>query len=83
MPNDDILELLSKKPFEPFRIHLADGTVYEIRHPELIMVGKRSAIIGLKASEGTRPVYDRYETISLLHVTRLEPIPSAAQTASV
>ena len=37
----------AKRPFEPFRIEVSDGTVYEIRHPELVMVGLGSLIIGI------------------------------------
>jgi hypothetical protein len=29
--------------FEPFRIVLTDGAAYEIRHPDLLWVGKRTA----------------------------------------
>lgn len=35
----EILELLSKEPFEPFSIVIATGRSYEVRSPGLIMVG--------------------------------------------
>lgn len=28
--------VLSKKPFEPFSLHLADGRDFEVRHPEMV-----------------------------------------------
>ncbi len=82
MPPEEILQALRKRPFEPFRIHLSDGTVYEVRHPELVMVGRRSAIIGLTAPNQAQPLYDRVETVALLHITGLEPVSPPAQAAS-
>jgi hypothetical protein len=76
MPPDEIKEKLRHRPFEPFRLFLDDGTAYEIRHPELLLVGRRSAVIGLtdKPAEG---LYDRYITVALLHITCLEPLDVA------
>jgi hypothetical protein len=36
MPPAVLLDLLRAKPFVPFRIHLSDGTVYRIPHPDLV-----------------------------------------------
>jgi len=72
MPPDDIEALVRKRPFVPFRILLSTGETYDVHHPELVMVGKRSALIGI-TSDPT-PRYDRFATISLLHVVRLEPL---------
>ena len=82
MRPDDLVGLLRKRPFEPFRLHLSDGTVYDIRHPELAMVGRSTVLIFTPAA-GHPGVFERYDTASLLHVVRLEPIePPTAQTAS-
>ena len=40
---------IDPKPFVPFRMTLTECSSYEVRHPELCMVGRRSAIIGLIA----------------------------------
>jgi len=79
MPTEDIREKLDHRPFVPFRMVLTDGTTYEIRHPELLLLGKRSAVIGLTSNPADRE-YDRYITVALLHITRLEPL--ATSTAS-
>ena len=44
MRPQDILDLLGRRPFEPFRLYLSDGAVFEIRHPELAMAVKGQAI---------------------------------------
>ena len=82
MPPHDLAEALRKTPFRPFRIVLTEGTAYDIRHPELFMLGKRSAVIGLVSPDDPEPLYDRYVTVDLLHVVRLEPLPATAAMGS-
>ena len=76
---DEMRDELRKRPFEPFRLCLTDGTVYEIRHPDLVMVGLQRLLVGVPA-EGREGIFQRYDVVSLLHVVRLEPLqtgPSA------
>ena len=49
MRPEDIREFLQKKPFQPFRLTLTDGRTYEVRHPEMAMVGRSAVAIGLPA----------------------------------
>ena len=73
MRPEDIREFLQHRPFQPFRITLPDGRSYEVRHPELAMVGRSTIAIGLPAPTEPMPVYDRLVTVSLLHVMQVEP----------
>ena len=74
----DVLAALRKRPFEPFRIQVSDGTTYDVRHPELVMVGLGALIVGIPASAQEQPVYERVETVSLGHVVKLLPLAGAA-----
>jgi hypothetical protein len=78
MRPDDLLTAVRKRPFEPFRIQVSDGTVYDIRHPELLMVGLGAVIVGVPAAGQNAPVYERAETISLGHVVKLLPVAAPA-----
>ena len=71
-----ILQALRKRPFKPFRIQVSDGSTYDVRHPELVMVGKGEVIIGIPANGDADPIYDRAETVSLGHVVKLLPAPA-------
>jgi hypothetical protein len=73
----DVIAALRKRPFEPFRIVVTEGTNYEIRHPELVMVGLGSIAIGVPAAGQTQPVYERLETVSLGHVVKLLPLSAS------
>jgi hypothetical protein len=72
MGRDDLLRWLRVRPFRPFRIHLLDGTVYEVRHPDQVRVGRHSFEIPCR--EEDHDLGEEYETVSLLHVTRIRPI---------
>jgi hypothetical protein len=74
----DLLHALRKRPFEPFRIEVSDGSAYEVRHPELVMVGLGALIIGIPPTGQPQPVYERVETVSLGHVVKLIPLPAGA-----
>jgi len=70
----DIREFLRDEPFKPFRLTLTDGRSYDIRHPELAMVGRSTVAIGVPAGDEAEPIYDRLITVSLLHIMQAEPI---------
>ncbi len=79
MTSADVQILLRRRPFVPFRVVTTDGTLYEVRHPDLVMVGLGSVIIGYPAS-GHSGVYERADVVSLRHVIRLEPEGEPAAT---
>jgi hypothetical protein len=72
---DDIRELLADEPFTPFRLHLTDGSRYDVRHRDALVLGQTKLILGLPSDHASweRP-YDRFAHITLLHINRIEPI---------
>ena len=74
MRADDLLSAIRKRPFDQFRIQISDGTTYDVRHPELIMVGLGAALIGIPPADQDKPVFDRYETVALSHMVKLLPL---------
>lgn len=75
MDREDVAEMVKAKPFDPFRMVLTNGESFDIRHSELIMLGRRSVVVGL-AAEAQQDYFDRTTKISLLQVVRLEQIES-------
>jgi hypothetical protein len=76
-----MLNLLRRKPFVPFRVRVSDGRVYEIRHPELAMVGLAVPIIGLPTDRSQPDLFGRSEIVDLRHVVRLEPLTEASSSS--
>jgi hypothetical protein len=64
--------LLTARPFVPFRIWLSDGGYVDVPTPEVVLVGRHFAVIGLLDPAATDTAIDRYTTVWYLHVTRHE-----------
>ncbi|HBI46131.1 MAG TPA: hypothetical protein DDY78_25255 [Planctomycetales bacterium] len=65
MPPSELLNYLRAAPFRPFQIRMAGERTYDIRHPEMIRVGKNSLIVFTFVTDEP-DVYDRWETVSLM-----------------
>jgi hypothetical protein len=74
MNPETLLDYIRRRPFQPFRLHLTDGTTYEVRHPELVIVTRREAHVGVQQNGAHLPLADRVHIVSLLHITHLEPL---------
>lgn len=74
-------QLLAKyafaEPFHPFRISMASGRSFEIRHPEMIMVGRSTARIFTLISEDPEEAKQREHEVSLLLMESVEPLDNA------
>jgi hypothetical protein len=79
MRPDDLLAWLRAAPFQPFRIHLNSGRSYEIRHPEMLRVGRSSVNIYSFAGDPSDP-YERMEMVSLLLIERIEAVEEAVRS---
>lgn len=75
----DIYDLVHRQPFRPFRITLTDGRTYEVRHPEMAMVGRSTVAIGLPANGDQEPIYDRLVTVDLLHIMQTEHVEATGK----
>jgi len=73
MRPDELISLVRARPFVPLRIHLTDGTVYDISHPDQIIVLRGRVDIGVGADPETGAA-EGVEHVSLLHVVRVEEI---------
>ncbi len=74
MTQEELREAARRQPFEPFRVILTTGATYDIHHPDLIMVGRRSAIVGI-SNEPDSKAYDRTLKVDLLHIVGIEGPP--------
>jgi hypothetical protein len=70
--HSDMRALLQARPFVPFRLWLSDGGFVDVRSPEVVIIGKRFAVVGLLDADARDTVFDRYVTVWYLHVTRHE-----------
>ncbi len=80
MRRDELIDALRAAPFRPFRLRVSDGTTFDIRHPEMIMVTRHSVVVGILEagengdSQNEYPNIERSTTVDLLHVTQIEDL---------
>ena len=73
MDPQEILDLQRRQPFEPFVIQLHDGRRFEVRHPELMVVGKRSVFLGWHENGESGPI-DKWPMIDPVAIATLHPL---------
>ena len=78
----DFHKWLKNRPFQPFRLFLSNGKTYDVRHPELVLVGRNAVSIGTPAPEFTDPVADRVVDVALLHINVIEPMVASSPPIS-
>ena len=79
MRTDDLLKWVNAVPFTPFRIQMNSGRTFDIRHPELLRVGRTTAYV-FSYTDGPDGPSDLMQMIGLLLIESVEPIP-ASQSA--
>jgi hypothetical protein len=72
MRPEDIRTHVKREPFRPVRVFVSDGATYDVRHPEMMMVGRTEVVIGIGTGNGE--VFDRFAYCDPIHVTRIEPL---------
>lgn len=73
----ELLNYLNARPFRPFRIHMASGENFDVRHPEMARVGRNTLILFTFVSDNPQ-IYDRWDTISLMLTERVTHVDAAA-----
>ena len=63
---------LRREPFRAVRIHISDGSHYDVYHPEMALVTATEIAIALETTAGELP--QRMVYCDPLHITRIEPL---------
>jgi len=75
MRPSEIMNLQRKRPFVPLRVHVSDGSSYDVRHPEMMLVTNTTIFIALPPLADGVP--ERHVYCDPIHITRIEPIDGA------
>lgn len=74
-----VLEYIKAQPFRPFRLHMASGKTYDIRHPEMVKVGKSFLLVFSYTSDEPE-VLDHWETVSLMLTESISHLDAPVNT---
>jgi len=70
MRAEELKSLIDKRPFYPIRLHISNGDVIEITHPDAAVVSKSLIFVGLRREP--TGVVDVITYYSLLHIAQIE-----------
>ena len=73
VPPREVVEHVLAEPFQAFRIHMASGRTFEVRHPEMAKVGK-GAMIVYAPPENDPDGPERWEKISYMLIESIAPL---------
>ena len=76
----EMRSLLRQRPFRPFRVHLNDERTFDVLYPEMNIVTQSTLVIGVPVPDDPNPVADRFISVPLAIVSRVEPLSEAAST---
>jgi len=68
--SDTIREWINRRPFAPFEVRLSNGESYQVRHPEVVAIGKNRIAIA-------DPETDRIVHVALIHVNSVAAVQAA------
>ncbi|MEX2317711.1 MAG: hypothetical protein WD669_11205 [Pirellulales bacterium] len=69
-------ELLTQRPFKPFRLVMSSGQSYDVGHPEMAMLTRSDILVGIGDTDEGVPA--EFKICSLLHVSAIEPLSAAS-----
>jgi hypothetical protein len=65
LPPTQVQEYVKAQPFRPFRLHMASGKTFDIRHPEMIKVAKSCVYVFSFATDEPE-IAEKMQMVSLM-----------------
>jgi len=60
-----VFSYVKAAPFRPFRILMASGKTFDVRHPEMVRVGRTNLLVFSYVSDEP-DVFDEWQSLSLM-----------------
>ncbi len=76
---DDMITLLRASPFVPFKMHISNGEVYDIRHPDMALPTLEWVNVAVPPANNPDG-FERHVIIQLAHVVKMETYSPPART---
>ncbi len=79
MTSRRIINYVTAEPFQPFRINMASGKSYSIRHPEMIAVGRTTVHVYMSISDDEEEAKEGERELSIILIESIEPLDSTVK----
>jgi len=74
---DKVVEFIHRQPFQPFDIHMSDGRVYTVDHPDFVSYSRDGSTVSFWTAEDQRLVLLDSHHITGLAIANRPPISAA------
>ena len=81
IPVAQVLSYVKAQPFQPFCLHMASGQMFEIRHPEMVKVGK-SYVLVFSFIVDKPDLIEKWESVSLMLIESISHIDQTAEASA-
>jgi hypothetical protein len=71
MTYEEIFQFVDAEPFRPFRIQMASGRTFDVRHPEMIRVGLNEVVVFQFSKQDGR-VHEKFKMLGLNLIGSIE-----------
>jgi len=79
MTPPQVLAYVKAQPFRPFRLHMASGKTFDVRHPEMIKVLK-SYLLVFSFAPGEFDLAEQWESVSLMLIESVSHVDLPVNT---
>jgi hypothetical protein len=73
---DEIQRWRKQQPFQPFRVFVRDGRIYNVTYPRTALLAATYVVIGILARDLRPPLCDHTEYVRIDEIERIEPLPA-------
>jgi hypothetical protein len=80
MTGREVQAFVNAEPFRPFRIHLASGRTFDVRHPEMIRIGRTSVTV-FAFSQDDEQFYKRVGFLGLLLIESISLLDTSVASS--
>ena len=80
MTANQIQTYVDAEPFRPFRIHMVSGRTFDVRHPEMIRVGRSTALV-FSFSQNEERFFEQVEMLGLLLIESISYLDTAVASS--
>jgi len=81
MTPKEVIGHVTAEPFRPFRIRMASGETYAVKHPETVQVGRTNLTLFVPLMD-EKPGHELWHKLSLMLMEAIEPLETSRETQS-
>ena len=71
MSPHELHEAIKKQPFTPVRLHMSNGRIHDVRHPDDAIIGDEVLALGVYEDGFEWP---RIRLLSIININEVEPL---------